>query len=380
MHINLYFSKLIKQNKTNDSLINVTNEKFDIRIYKETNGKNNEKNEIKGQIKYFSDIRRGYIYLEKSNLKNQNYIEIIIEKHELNKNIYNIVSLDITPFDIQEDIELPRNTYLEMKINKYSQNLKLLKPIKEYNNLYIELSSVNNIELLFKDNNNEYHKKETLYGKIYYSIINNQTEYKITIINSKTSDIGTILLKYITKKNNITQFDLINNNITWEKIDKENYNFEFKHYNIMNENKNYSNYKLSYLIRIYNYFSFEKGEEPKNILIEKEPIMSFRKELNEEEMKKDTIKYHINFGKLLKSKYYISILGEIINDNNVEYFTYNYIQFIAKTFSKEHTFDYTWIIVLIILFLALIFATYFLIKVFIKIRNENDKGKIGLLK
>ena len=339
LHINLYFSKLIKQNKTNDSLINVTNEKFDIRIYKETNGKNNEKNEIKGQV-----------------------------------------SLDITPFDIQEDIELPRNTYLEMKINKYSQNLKLLKPIKEYNNLYIELSSVNNIELLFKDNNNEYHKKETLYGKIYYSIINNQTEYKITIINSKTSDIGTILLKYITKKNNITQFDLINNNITWEKIDKENYNFEFKHYNIMNENKNYSNYKLSYLIRIYNYFSFEKGEEPKNILIEKEPIMSFRKELNEEEMKKDTIKYHINFGKLLKSKYYISILGEIINDNNVEYFTYNYIQFIAKTFSKEHTFDYTWIIVLIILFLALIFATYFLIKVFIKIRNENDKGKIGLLK
>ena len=370
LHINFYFSKLIKTNKDTDSLINVINEKFDIKIFVEHIG-NNKNNEINRIFKYNSDIRRGYIYIEKTNIEKQNYIEIIIDKNKLNKNEYEKVSLDITPFDIQEDVELPRNTYLEMKINKKNQKIKLSKPTKEYNNLYLELSLTNNFDLSIS--NTKYNKKENIYGKNYYSVINNkESEYIMNIISKNSIEIGNILLKYITRKNIITQFNLVDNNITLEKIDGENYSFYLKHFNIKNENKNYSNYKLNYLIRIYNYFSFERGVEPRNILVEEEPLMSFRKELNEKEMENETINYKINFGKLKKSKYYISILGEVINDNNIEYFSYNNFQFIVKTFEKEFNFDFTWLIIIMILLFTLIFTTFFLVKVIIKIRNEND--------
>ena len=77
--------------------------------------------------KYYNDLRRGYIYINKSLIKDKKYLEINIEKDKVNKNIYKIVSLDITPFDINENIELPRNNYLEMKINNSYGKFKLSK-------------------------------------------------------------------------------------------------------------------------------------------------------------------------------------------------------------------------------------------------------------
>ena len=394
LHINLRFSKLIRQNNINQALINVTNEIFDIKVYviKIKEGKN-ERKELEGITKYYCDLRRGYIYIEKSNLTNQNYIEIVIEKNIMNKNNYERVSLDITPFDLESNIEIPRNNYLEIKIKRKKQEIKLAKPKKEYKNTYIELSSNNKFE--FSLGNISYNKSENINGNNYYSIINNEeTEYILSISSSSNNtnnkdNIGTILLKYCTKKDQINQFKLINNDIFLEKIGNDNdnnnnnYNFKLNHSNIINENKLNYNYNLSYLIRLYNSFSFEGNNEPKNILVEEEPVFCFRKELNELELKKDSIEYEINFGKLIKSKYYISILGEIVNDSNIEYFAYNYIDFIAKGIKNEIKFDYTWIIIILILLSMLIFVIYFLIKVCINMKNnknyENDERRKALI-
>ena len=376
LYINLQFSKLIKQNNSNEDIIDVLNEKFDIKVYNITfkEGKNKERKEIKEIAKYYCDLRRGYIHLEKSNINNQNYIEIEIDKNKMNKNNYERVSLDITPFDLNNTIELPRNNYLEMKINKNIQNIKLSKPRKDYKNIYIELSS--NDKFDFSLGNISYNKTENINGKNYYSFINDeQTEYTMTLNSNKTNNnIGTILLKYITKKDNITHFYLKNNDIISEKIDNKNYVYKLNHSNIINENKLYYNYNLSYLIRLYNSFSFENNNQPKNIFVEEEPIFCFRKKLNESEKKSDSIEYIIDFGKLIRSKYYISILAEVVNDSNIEYFAFNNIEFTVKRNINEFKFDYTWIIIILILLSMLIFSTYFLVKVYVNMKNnkEND--------
>ena len=360
-HINFRFSKLIKQNDNNGGFINVTDEQFDFIIITYPG-----KKELKG--KYYTDLRRGYIFLDKTTLKNQNYLEIIINNNDKNKNKYEMVSLDVTPFILDDNIAFPRNNYLEMKINNKNQTIKLSKPVEDYNNLYIEYSSnnQNDFSLIQNDNN----KNKEYFGKNYYSIKDKQKIYKMSISNN-TNDIGTILLKYIVKKEDITQYNIKTNDVIWNKIDNHTNTFKLSHPNIMVNNTNTNNnnciYKVNYLIRLYNKFSFENNNKPKNILIEEEPILSFRKELNENELKNDIVEYEVNFGELIRSNYYISILGEVINDSNVEYFAYNCIEFSVKNVLKENNFDYTWIIIIIILILALIFIIYFLIKEYINI-------------
>ena len=370
-HINFRFSKLIKQNDNNEAFINVTDEQFDFIIITYPG-----KKELKG--KYYTDLRRGYIYLDKTTLKNQNYLEIIINNNDKNKNKYEMVSLDVTPFILDDNIAFPRNNYLEMKINNKNQTIKLSKPVEDYNNLYIEYSSnnQNDFSLIQNDNN----KNKEYFGKNYYSIKDKKKIYKINISNN-TNDIGTILLKYIAKKEDITQYNIKTNDVIWNKIDNHTNTFKLSHPNIMVNNTNTNNnnciYKVNYLIRLYNIFSFENNNKPKNILIEEEPILSFRKELNENELKNDIVEYEVNFGELIRSNYYISILGEVINDSNVEYFAYNCIEFSVKNVLKENNFDYTWIIIIIILILALIFIIYFLIKEYINIKNGNNKNNIN---
>ena len=370
-HINFRFSKLIKQNDNNGTFINVTDEQFDfiVKTYP-------EEKELKG--KYYTDLRRGYIYLNKTILKNQNYLEIIINNNEKNKNKYEMVSLDVTPFNLDNNIGFPRNNYLEMKINNKNQNIKLSKPVEDYNNLYIEYSSNNQTDFTLKQNDNI--KNIEYFGKNYYSIKDNQTTYTVNINNNK-NDIGTILLKYIAKKEDITQYNIKTNDVIWNKIDNHTNTFKLSHPNIMVNNTNTNNnnciYKVNYLIRLYNKFSFENDIKPKNILIEEEPILSFRKELNENELKNDIVEYEVNFGELIISDYYISVLGEVINDSNVEYFAYNYIEFSVRNVLKENNFDYTWIIIIIILIIALIFIIYFLIKEYNNMKNGNNKNNIN---
>ncbi len=103
--------------------------------------------------------------------------------------------------------------------------------------------------------------------------------------------------------------------------------------------------------------------------------MSFRKELNEKEMKNDTIEYVINFGQLIRSNYFISIIGEAINESNVEYFAYKYIEFSVRPVisNNDNSFDYSWIFIIVILLLMLTFVIVFLIRVYINIKNNaND--------
>ena len=192
-------------------------------------------------------------------------------------------------------------------------------------------------------------------------------------LNSKNSNkIGTLLIKYITRKKNITKYNINKSNIEWTKINKDIYTFKFNHSNILFENE--SNYKLNYLIRLYSSFSFENNKKPENILIIEEPIFSFRKELTEKESKNNTIEYFVNFGNLTQGKYYINILGEIIDDTNVEYYAYNYIEFTVKKHSGEVSFDFTWIIIIFIILFMFVFVIYFLVKVAINMKNikENE--------
>ena len=204
-------------------------------------------------------------------------------------------------------------------------------------------------------------------------------------LNSKNaSNIGTILLKYITKKDNIIKFNLNKSDIEWKRIDEDNNTFHLNYSNILTENK--SNYSVSYLIRLYNSFSFDNNKLPKNILVEEMPIISFRKDLTLEELKNDFINCVVDFGQLNKSKYYISVLGEVVNDGNVEYFSYDLIDFNTIKIIKKITFDFTWIIIILILLFILIFSSYYLIKVFISMKNKKggerfllDKERNSLL-
>ena len=393
LHINFRFSQLLNQNISKDTLINTSNEKFDIKVHLENNliktknisefSKAKEGIELKEISKYYSDLRRGYIYLNKDYLVNITYIDIIIAKNELNIYNYERVSLDITPFEINSKVELPRNNYLEMKINSKNQEIKLSKPLKEYKNLYLELSSNENIQFSIEDIESNTTDK-TIYGKNNCSITNdNKTEYTLNL-NSKNANIGTILLKYITKKDNIIKFNLNKSDIEWKRIDEDNNTFHLNYSNILTENK--SNYSVSYLIRLYNSFSFDNNKLPKNILVEEMPKISFRKDLTLEELKNDFINCVVDFGHLNKSKYYISVLGEVVNDGNVEYFSYDLIDFNTIKIIKKITFDFTWIIIILILLFILIFSSYYLIKVFISMKNKKggerfllDKERNSLL-
>ena len=382
LHINFRFSELIKIKKNDDSLINITDEKFDIKIYSDNNTiktekdmKDKENKEIKGIIiRYYVDLRRGYIYIDKSKISKEVYIDIVIDKSELNSNIYEKVDLDITPFDINNQLDFPRNNYLEMNLNKKREEIKLSKPLNAYKNVYLELASNDkdtiNLSIVGK---NLSKIEENIHGKNYYSLINdNKTEYIITLNSKNSYNIGTVLIKYITRKKNITNYNINKTNIEWTKINKDNYTFRFNHSNILLEDE--SNYKLNYLIRLYNSFSFENNKKPENILITEEPIFSFRKELTEKELKDNTIDYIVNFGNLTRGKYYINVLGEVIDDTNVEYYAYDYIEFTVKKLSGEVSFDFTWIIIIFIILFMLVFVIYFLVKVAINMKNikENE--------
>lgn len=374
LHINLRFSNLMKLNpdKNIENLVNVTDDKFnfEIKIFDKENKISNNNNIY---CKYHNDLRRGYIYLNNALIKDKKNLEIEIGKSEFNKNEYKSVFLDITPFDINEDIELPRNNYLEMKIKK--GKFKLSKPLKEYNNLYLEFSSNsnNNYNLYF----NKYDiKNETIYGKSLYSIFNNDDEDYIINIDLENT-IQNILLKYMVKRENITSFNIKKTDIIVSQLNDETYSL--LHDNILPENANINgNYKISYFIRLYSAFDFNKNEEPKNILVEEEHILSFKKELNDNELNNETISYEVNFGKLKRNKYFISVLGEVVNDTNVEYFAYNYSEFSIKNIINEPKFDYTWIIIIFILFSIFIFGAYYIIKKCIQIKNES-RGKYNII-
>ena len=371
LHINLHFSNLVKLNPDNynGNLFNVTDEKFNftVNIFDKENKNSNDNI----YYKYYNDLRRGYIYIDYKLIEDKKYLELIIDKNKDNKNIYKSVSLDITPFDINENIELPRNNYLEMKINTTYGKFKLSKPLKEYNNLYLELStnSNNNYDLSF---NPSYFKEETNYGKSLYSIINNNDDDYTMKINLNNNNQN-ILIKYMVKRENITNMNINKTNIFISKLTDETYSLSYD--NILPEVANINgNYKINYFVRLYKAFDFEENEEPKNIYVEEEPILSFKKELNNNELKNETISYELNLGKLKRNKYFISVLGEVVNDTNVEYFAYNYSEFSIKNTISEPKFDFTWIIIIIILLSILIFGAYYLFKQCIHVKNKS-RGK-----
>ena len=368
LHINLRFSSLVKLNpdNNNDNLFNITNENFNfiMTIFDKENKNSNDNI----YYKYYNDLRRGYIYIDYSLIKNKKYLELKIEKNIVNENIYKSVSLDITPFDINDNIELPRNNYLEMKINYSNGKFKLSKPLKEYNNLYLELSTNSNNNYDLYINKNEI-KKETNYGKSLYSIINNNDKDYTININSN-NNIQNILLKYMVKRENITIMNINKTDIILSKINDETYNISYD--NILPEDANINgNYKINYFVRLYQAFDFEINEEPKNIYVEEEPILYLKKELNNNELNNKTISYKLNLGKLKRNKYYISVLGEVINNTNVEYFAYNYSVLSIKNIISEPKFDFTWIIIIVILFSILIFGVYYIIKKFIQVKNKS---------
>ena len=386
LHINLHFSKLIRQidEKDKNPFIDVFKEIFRFRVFTTNilNSNKKHRKEIFEVTKYYSYLRRGYIHLTQDILSNFKFVEIEISKFNNNKDdSYESVSLEVTAFGLNNDVnsilELPRNNYLEMNITNKRQEIKLIKPFEEYKNTYLELSSKDKLNLDISNSN--FSENRIINGYNYYSILNDsQKEYNLIL--SSSSKIDTLFMKYISAKDNITQFKLKNTKIECTRIDENNYKFKCIQSNIIPgniPNNNYNNYNLTLLIRLYNSFSFEDNKEPDKILIDEIPNQSFRKELTEEELNKDSIEYIIDFGPLIPSKYYINVLGEVIYGSNVEYFLYDNYDFNRKKKDINKNFDFTWLIIIFILIIMFIFVIYFLVKKILYIRNNKEDEEIA---
>ena len=131
---------------------------------------------------------------------------------------------------------------------------------------------------------------------------------------------GKILLKYVLENEDTFTFKVEHNEVVLNKV-KENENdiiFDISHDNIIFVDKNNNtiepNFKVTYLIRLFNVLDYYDQDEIDNILFPKDlSIKSFRKEISDEEYINGT-KYSVHLGKLEKGQYYISILLSLIHN------------------------------------------------------------------
>ena len=306
-------------------------------------------------------------------------------------NTYKTIYLQVTPLYVGkniQNIELPRNTYLDFKISQ--QNIPLIfsisRPNKVYNFSKIELSynSHGNYSLIMKPNNIYLPKDNSSFGKAIYYINDKQINHNIAFKVDSFSNDGHIFIKHSLQKNNKTKFYL--NNYNKEDIvlkaydEKKNNSFFIEYYNIKTDDDNFTDYKINYIIRLYDYLDHYYDEEINNINRGVNLINSFRKELNKSELKKEKIQHNLdfNFGKDY-GEFTVSILGEVLYNDNVEYFSYNYKTFPLKN-PKIIEFDEAWIAPLIIVLIILITIFIYLIIQFIKNKkkkNNEDENKNG---
>ena len=362
LFINYHFSKLERENN-NFELFNISEEKF----ISEISGCKNNIEKLSVTPNYYNDTRRGYIHIEPSFTQKYNSFKLVIKQYS-NKYKYKNVYLEVTPFFIdnkrEEPFEFPRNVYLEFNKDK---KFSFSKPSNEYDSIKIEYAILNNVSLNKSFNEN--------FGKYNFTIKDDSFKYDMKDYTDKQ-----ILLKYTLKKENQSDFYLISNKIQKpEKINNPNKNNTYKisFYNIKNDN--ITDYKITYLIRLYNYLEFSEDYVINNIFTDTNVEHSLRRELTETEKKEETFSCEIPFGNLDNGDHSISVLGEVYYNDNVEYFSYDFEKFNVSE-PKDIAFDVTWIYPLIFVILVFIIIVLVLIKSYINSKNEKkEKDKSSKL-
>ena len=385
LYINYYFSKLETYNEhIDDSIgyINCKQDSFQVNAYDE-----NKTTITKNESNYFIDTRKGYVYITNDSIKESRdlYIEIGYSEKKNPKNNYKVVYLDITPLYIEKEIkniELPRNCYLDFKLFNKSipLNFYLSKPSKEYKYSKIELSynDLQDYNLSLVSNDSHLQNYTSANGKIIYYIIDNSINYSTYFNISSITDESHIFIRHSIYKNNITKFILTNNKIPDPTpLNDKNNSFYIEHQNIKSDGS-VSNYTINYLIRLYDSLDHFYDEEIDNIYKGVKLLYSYRKELNETELKQDKVKYDLIFDNLNNGEFSISIIGEVIYNDTVEYFSYHYATFHVKP-PKDIEFDEVWIAPLVIVLVILVGIFLYLVHNYIqskkkKIADKNENG------
>ena len=378
LFINIHFLKLESKQTTSDAIKIEENFQFSLFGINIQDGRSQINMNNKKETNTISNpFRRGYIHIKSNDIKEDSkYILLYISNLTYSK-----VYLEVTPLYINKDdeklLELPRNAYLELEAD-YLDNIYFSKPNEEYNNVKIELGYINNydIDLTSLSLNNTNYIKNKIGGKYYYNINDESLKYKIKLNDTK----GNILLKYTTKKDNYG-FSLENDGIQCTLIDEDKGLFKINYDNIKNNNNSINNYKVSYMIALYDWLEFYDYKEIVNILVNVTDNITLRKELTDDEKLLDKLEYNIEFGNLSYAEFCICIIGEIYYNDNIEYFTYDFDTYIKKK-PKKIEFDEYWIYPLVIIVLIFLVVVLFLIRALIKRRNEtnNETGKFLLNK
>ena len=196
--------------------------------------------------------------------------------------------------------------------------------------------------------------------------------------------LDSIFLKYSTKKNEDFNFSLLDPNFNSTQIkegeETNNNSFEISHYNISIPPKftDYmDNINITYFIRVFNYLDFLDNKEIDNILIKKNALVSYRRELSKVEKEKQILNYKVNFGHLEKKKYYINIIGAAELNHSVEYFAFKSNVFEIKDNEEESV--KIWVILVAVVGGLILIAATFIIIIMIKKRKSKKKENVQII-
>ena len=364
--------------KTKNKLYNTTISNFSVSLSPDYI----EDNKINFESIYYPDFERGVIIVNRTDdtyaTDDNNYIEVVLKKSEIDESKYKKVYLEIASVLINnkeenvENIVIPKDVYVQFDLYKNNKiyNLIFQEPDDTYNHLQIDLSYTTYVNISEGDcDSNDYEGKYT-----FHCIISNDGKKSISL---ETNTSVTIFVKYITKKapNDFPNFALKDSNIETDPEDKKYTSYKLTQRNIMpTNNYNNINYDLSYYVRLYEYLKFFKDREIDNIIVRANGIISFRVDLDKSEAEKEEFTYEVNFPNTLKNEtYFINVIGAAKYKDSVEYFSYKFIK-MRLVDKKDTEFNKNWIIPLV--FVLIMFCAFVAYIIYINIKEyKQNKGK-----
>ena len=370
LFVNYRFIEIIKGSKRDD-IYETTKEMFIM---------NTTDNKVKMiDHQYYPEYQRGFAAFELPEKENLEYINLIIDKNLTNPSLYNQIFLEITPLfmgkvnnedKFTEEIYIPKNTYIQLDLN-ISVNLIFTEQNIEYNNFIIDIGNTSEINITNKEDFNCSNSNGKMicfpYDKGKEEI---KTKYQMRLLPNH----GTIFVKYTTTKKNDEhpRFSIHNDSFDSDISKGEGENSYFVDLEIIKKSNSLSNFKIVYFIRVYDFLDFFEDKDINNILIKRNAIVSFRKELNEEELSLNRIKIDVTFGNLKKQQFYINVIGAAYHYDNVEYFAYHSNTFRLSQI-EENNFNENWIIPLVIIILIFIASVTYIIINFIQKRKQKKQ-------
>ena len=364
--------------KTKNELYNTTISNFSVSLSPDYI----EDNKINLESIYYPDFERGVIIVNRTDdtdvIDDNNYIEVVLKKSEIDESKYKKVYLEIASVLINnkeenvENIVIPKDVYVQFDLYKNNKiyNLIFQEPDDTYNHLQIDLSYTTYVNISEGDcDSNDYEGKYT-----FHCIISNDGKKSISL---ETNTSVTIFVKYITKKapDDFPNFALKDSNIETDPEDKKYTSYKLTQRNIMpTNNYNNINYDLSYYVRLYEYLKFFKDREIDNIIVRANGIISFRVDLDKSEAEKEEFTYEVNFPNTLKNEtYFINVIGAAKYKDSVEYFSYKFIK-MRLVDKKDTEFNKNWIIPLV--FVLIMFCAFVAYIIYINIKEyKQNKGK-----